>query len=145
MMDWSGGDQELTQLCGKSASGYRIHCIAVRPDPTIVVEIFPCVTRWRTEMAWRNLYAAALMETDDDKMSRRIAEAEGAIVARQRELFKASCDNIHEEEEAMDDALYALNALKSCLPIRPESRSHAESFYQPPAHAAVDNAHNTTA
>jgi hypothetical protein len=48
-------------------------------------------------MAWRNLYAAALMETDDDRMSRRITEAEGAIVARARELFKASCDNIHEE------------------------------------------------
>jgi hypothetical protein len=29
-------------------------------------------------------------------------------------LFQASGDNI-EEEEALDDALYALHALKSCL------------------------------
>jgi hypothetical protein len=94
-------------------------------------------------MVWRKLYVAALMETDDDKMSRRVAEAEGAIVARARELFKAPGDNIH-EEEAMGHALHALNALKSCLPIRPESRSHAKRFYHAPACAALDNAQNTT-
>jgi hypothetical protein len=65
-------------------------------------------------------------------MSGRIAEAEGAIVARARELFKAPEDNTHEEEEAMGGALFALKALRSCLPIPSESRSH-ERFYQSPA------------
>jgi hypothetical protein len=35
---------------------------------------------------------------------------------RARELFQASGDNIP-EEEALDDALYALRALKTCLEI----------------------------
>jgi hypothetical protein len=80
-------------------------------------------------MASRKLYVAALMEIDDDKMSGRIVEAEGAILARAKELLKAG-DNTHEEEELMAGALLALNALRSYLPIRPESRSHAERFYQ---------------
>jgi hypothetical protein len=37
-------------------------------------------------------------------------------VNRAKELFKASGDNI-QEEEALDDALYALRALKNCLQI----------------------------
>jgi hypothetical protein len=99
---------------------------------------------WRNEMVWRRLYAAALMETDDDKMSRRIAEAEGAIVARVRELFKAPGDNSRKEKEgeALYHALYALNALKSCLPNRHESR-HAKRFYQGPTYAALEKADNT--
>jgi hypothetical protein len=66
--------------------------------------------------AWRELYLAALLEADMDKTPNRIAEAERAMVDRARELFKASGDNI-QEEEALDDALYALRALKSCLAI----------------------------
>jgi hypothetical protein len=63
---------------------------------------------------WRDLYVAALLEGDRDRVPNLIAEAERAIAERARELFRASGDHI-EEEEAMDDALYALRALKSCL------------------------------
>jgi hypothetical protein len=56
------------------------------------------------------------MEVDNDRMTTRIADAERLIVERARELFKASGDNI-QEEEALDDALYALKALKTCLEI----------------------------
>jgi hypothetical protein len=56
------------------------------------------------------------MEADKDKTLARITDAELAIVNRAKELFKASGDNI-QEEEALDDALYALRALKSCLEI----------------------------
>jgi hypothetical protein len=66
--------------------------------------------------AWKELYIAALMEANDGKISARIADAERAIVNRARDLFKAPGDNI-QEEEAMDDALYALRALKTCLDI----------------------------
>jgi len=53
------------------------------------------------------------MEVDRDKTSARIAEAEQAILLRARELFQAPGDHI-QEEEALDDALYALHALKNC-------------------------------
>ena len=67
--------------------------------------------------AWRDVYVSALMEADCAKISERIADAERMIVVRARELFMASGDNI-QEEEAMDDALYALRALKTCLELR---------------------------
>jgi len=66
--------------------------------------------------AWKEFYLAALMEADRDKTTTRMAQAECAIVNRARELFRTSGDNI-QEEEALDDALYALAALKSCLKI----------------------------
>jgi len=64
--------------------------------------------------AWRDLYLGALMEANKAKTPARIAEAERAMIDRARELFKISGDHI-QEEEALDDALYALRALKNCL------------------------------
>jgi hypothetical protein len=66
---------------------------------------------------WRELYTAALFETDDSRLAGRIADAERAIVDRARELFSAGSDTI-EEDQALDDALYALHALQSCLQQR---------------------------
>jgi 2-keto-3-deoxy-galactonokinase len=66
---------------------------------------------------WRTLYTAALFETDKDRIPGRIADAEKAIVSRARELFAAGADTI-EEDQALDDALYALRALQNCLDFR---------------------------
>jgi hypothetical protein len=66
---------------------------------------------------WRGLYSAALFETDKNRIPDRIADAEKAIVARARELFSACADTI-EEDQALDDALYALRALQNCLEFR---------------------------
>lgn len=66
---------------------------------------------------WRDLYVAALFETDQSRVPNRIADAEKAIVARARELFSAGADTI-EEDQALDDALYALRALQNCLQFR---------------------------
>ena len=63
---------------------------------------------------WRELYRTALSETDPQKLQVRIAEAEKAIILRGRELFGMSGDT-SEEAEALDDALYALRALRSSL------------------------------
>ena len=68
------------------------------------------------DWAWKELYVAALMEANDQKMSARIAQAERAILDRARELFNASGDNL-QEGQALDNALYALRALKSCLEL----------------------------
>jgi hypothetical protein len=67
--------------------------------------------------SWRQLYTAALFETDNNRLAGRIADAEKAIVARARELFSAGSDTI-EEDQALDDALYALRALQSCMELR---------------------------
>jgi hypothetical protein len=67
--------------------------------------------------SWRNLYTAALFETDTNRIPARIAEAEKAIVNRARELFATGSDTI-EEDQALDDALYALRALQTCLELR---------------------------
>jgi hypothetical protein len=66
---------------------------------------------------WRELYTAALFETEKDRIPSRIADAEKAIVARARELFATGGDSI-EEDQALDDALYALRALQNCLEFR---------------------------
>lgn len=66
---------------------------------------------------WRELYTAALFETDPTQIPARIADAKQAIVARARELFSAGHDTI-EEDQALDDALYALRALQSCLQVQ---------------------------
>lgn len=65
---------------------------------------------------WRQLYKAALFESDRMKISSRIQEAERAIISRARELFATTTDNI-EEDQALDDALYALKALQNCLGV----------------------------
>jgi hypothetical protein len=67
--------------------------------------------------SWRELYTAALFETDQNRIPARIADAEKAIVTRARELFAAGADSI-EEDQALDDAMYALHALQSCLSFR---------------------------
>jgi hypothetical protein len=66
---------------------------------------------------WREFYNTALFESDVNKVSERIAVARQAIIVRARELFSAGADTI-EEDQALDDALYALQALQGCLKFR---------------------------
>jgi hypothetical protein len=74
------------------------------------------VTTRRNAQPWHELYTAALFETDRERIPTRIAAAEKAIIARSRELFSAGSDTI-EEDQALDDALYALKALQSCFDV----------------------------
>jgi hypothetical protein len=75
---------------------------------------------------WRDLYRAALFEVDNTRLPDRIAQAEEALVVRARELFHIAGDNI-EEEQALDDTMYALHALRNtsqtshCVPPRSEA------------------------
>lgn len=61
---------------------------------------------------WRSLYSAAILESNPARVEARIAEAEQEIVRRARALFGAVGSG--DETEALEDALYALRALKSC-------------------------------
>jgi hypothetical protein len=65
---------------------------------------------------WHDLYRAALFEPDPAKLLQCIAAAEQALVARARELFQISGDHI-DEEHAMDDAMYALHALRNLYQV----------------------------
>lgn len=65
-------------------------------------------------LAWHTLYQAAIFETDRKKVPHLIAEAEKAVLSRIKELFTMSDDHI-EEDLVLDDALYALRALRNCV------------------------------
>ena len=70
-----------------------------------------------TIASWHALYQAALFETDSKMIPVRIAEAEKAILHRVKELFVVNTDHI-EEDQILDDALYALRALRNCVAPR---------------------------
>ena len=76
---------------------------------------------------WAQFYKAALFELDANNVSDRIAEAETALVTRARELFHAAGDNI-EEEKAVDDAMYALHALRSSLKCRASVKNTSQDL-----------------
>lgn len=63
---------------------------------------------------WHVLYQAALFETNRQMIPEKIAEAEKAILIRIKELFHVQADHI-EEDQILDDALYALRALRNCV------------------------------
>jgi len=64
--------------------------------------------------AWHVLYHDALFEKDHDQIPQKIAAAEVAILSRIKELFTVTTDHI-EEDVVLDDALYALRALRTCV------------------------------
>lgn len=64
--------------------------------------------------AWHELYQAALFENDHKKLPDLITMAERAILARMKEVFTLTTDHI-EEDQYLDDALYALRALRNCV------------------------------
>ena len=71
---------------------------------------------------WKALYKAAILETNQSIVRRRVSEAETAVLAREREIFYSQ--GTVEEEEALEDALYALRAFKTAWP-------HAEGWDPP--------------
>ena len=79
------------------------------------------------ERVWAQFYKAALFELDANKVVDRIGEAEMALVTRARELFHSAGDNI-EEEQAVDDAMYALHALRSALRCRQETTNASQNL-----------------
>jgi hypothetical protein len=64
---------------------------------------------------------------DANKVSDRIVEAERALVTRARELFQSAGDNI-EEGQAVDDAMYALHALRSALKCRLNEKNTSQDL-----------------
>jgi len=78
----------------------------------------------KTLMSWRELYKAALFETETSKLQLRIEEAHRALALRSRELFAASSSSDGETEE-IENAHYALLALENCLKLKTKDRRRA--------------------
>jgi hypothetical protein len=76
---------------------------------------------------WAQFCKAALFELDANKAPDRIAKAETALVTRARELFDSAGDNI-EEGQAVDDAMYALHALRSALKCRTNAKNASQEL-----------------
>jgi len=66
------------------------------------------------------------LETDKQELPRRITEAEKALILHARELFSL-CGN-SEEEQAIDDALYALRSLRICFELETRNAAQRRTF-----------------
>ena len=84
---------------------------------------------------WHGLHKAALFETDTSRVPLRIEEARKALVFRSRELFTTS-PNYDGETEAIETALYAVQALENCLKFK-YKRSQTCSPYRVDSAAPV--------
>ena len=71
--------------------------------------------------SWRELYKAAVFETDKNRVPERIAHAEWALALRARELFHTGREH-HQERQAVDAAIYALHALRRTATCAAERR-----------------------
>ena len=69
---------------------------------------------------WRELYRAAILELDPTQLPERILEAETALIVRAKELFQDGGSN-EQETQDLDDAMYALQALRSALKYNPSA------------------------
>ena len=78
------------------------------------------VARGLKGQPWREVYHAAICESDLNKLPERIDDAEAALVKRARELFHAVGDEA-EERESLDDTMCILHALRTSLKHRPSA------------------------
>ena len=91
-------------------------CASTRatPDsPTVPEELLATTApKSPAPLGWKELYRLAVFEEDRSKILLRIADAERAILARERSLFYAVTGAV-EERKALESALYALQVLRS--------------------------------
>ena len=76
--------------------------------------------------SWRELYKAALFETDKHRACERIANAECALALRARELFHVGCEHL-QERKAVDTAIYALYIFRRTIVCAAETKGKHES------------------
>ena len=69
---------------------------------------------------WREIYRAAILELDLTQLPERILAAETAVILRAKELFLDGGGNGQETQD-LDDAMYALQALRSALRHNPSA------------------------
>ncbi len=70
---------------------------------------------------WKSLYVSALLDVNQTRLPERIAKAEAAIMQREAELRHIAGDHI-EEQQNLDDAMYALGALRKTAELNRSMR-----------------------
>ena len=71
----------------------------------------------KADDVWQELYKAAVLEADDEKLQERIQAAKAAIDARLHQL-QLDHGGAPDERQAISDALAGLNVLRSELEAR---------------------------
>ena len=68
---------------------------------------------------WKELYVAALFERDKSRFPSRLADAQRAISYERRRLLASARDvsDVAQERQVLDNALFQLQALASCMAI----------------------------
>ena len=69
---------------------------------------------------WRELYSAAVLESNQQKLPERIWEAERELIRRARELFLVPSHDF-EEEQAIDQTLRELSIWRDSLNLKHRS------------------------
>ena len=64
---------------------------------------------------WAAKYRAAIFETNSSSLPHKISDAECAIVARARELFRGTGGDVDAEREELDEVLYTLRAFRNVV------------------------------
>jgi hypothetical protein len=65
---------------------------------------------------WKQLYLDALFESDKAAIPGKIGEAYRAMVTRRQQLLSFETSNVP-ERQALDNALFSLRALQTCLAL----------------------------
>jgi hypothetical protein len=73
----------------------------------------------KADYAWQELYGAAVLETDDGKLAKRLPVVKAGVDTRLQEL-QMDHQVTREERQAISDALTGLDVLRKDL----ERRSH---------------------
>lgn len=76
---------------------------------------------------WKSLYMAALFDVNESRLPERIAKAEAAIMQREAELRQTAGDHI-EEQQYLDDAMYALGALRKTSELKESMRARGGAW-----------------
>ena len=84
---------------------------------------------------WKTLYTAAILETNKRLLSRRVSEAEEAVRVRGREMFYGY--GTSEEKEELEDALYALRALRTASQHTEAARESVHDLNPDPLQTAL--------
>lgn len=61
------------------------------------------------------LYRKAFVETNQSAIAQEVSDAEAAVAGRACELFQKTGIEVEIEREALNDTMYALEALKTSL------------------------------
>lgn len=80
------------------------------------------------ENRWKELYIAALFESDKSRMAPKIVEAQQAIVAQRQKSLMSGTNA--KERQALDTALLSLQALANCLATTPNLVADVQAAVQ---------------